>query len=181
MIEGVCIDDGNSTVLVPGKKYFLFPNEKESVYVSNFPNKGAHMGCFQMLLFKEVEEMQEPEQVDLKLDKSKVYKANLVYKKNGITELKEYYLRLFPLHDHPYELANLKKNCYFYDRYTNGELDGFRGCFPLHWFADFTEVEEQQEEVIHNDEPVEVAEKALEELAMEYTVVEQLSLFGEDF
>lgn len=169
MLKGVCIDDGNSTVLVPGKSYYLFPSGNENVYVSNFPNKGAHMGSFLMMMFKEVEEEKtEPKKLDCQIDRSKVYKAKLVQ-----DESKEYYLRLFPLCDHPYEIANLEKNCYFYDRYTNGEFNGFKGCLPLDRFADFEEVEQQQEE-IHNDEPV---GKSLEELVMEYTVVEQLSLF----
>ncbi|ECD6517337.1 hypothetical protein E2329_23020 [Salmonella enterica subsp. enterica] len=181
MLKGVCIDDGNSTVLKPGETYFLFPNGNEHAYVSKFPNKAAHKGCFQMMLFKEVaatDETEEPKNLDYQLDRSKVYKAKLVQKKSySDTELKEYYVRLFPLSNHPYELANLKENCYFYDRYNNGEFDGFRGCFPLEWFADFEEVELQQEEIIHNEEPVELEEKTLEELAMEYTVVEQLSIF----
>ncbi|MEC1744145.1 hypothetical protein [Schinkia azotoformans] len=46
MLQGTCIDTGQTTVLEKGKSYFLFPNGPIHFYVSKFPNRDSHRGCF---------------------------------------------------------------------------------------------------------------------------------------
>jgi hypothetical protein len=136
MLKGICIDPGQTVVLEKGKSYFLFPNGTKHYYVSDFNNKNAHKGCFQALYFqiaKEEERLAEPVAKSVSLDPDKVYKAKLIWRKPGykFIELKEYFVKLSKTHCDFYNDINLKK--YF-------------GCFPLHWFANFEEA--QQEETV---------------------------------
>lgn len=53
--------------------------------------------------------------------------------KYEIVERKEYYLRQH------------KNSYYFYDDFLDGQLIGFRGCFPKEWFLDVEEVGQYME------------------------------------
>lgn len=119
MLEGICIDTENTVVLTEGERYYLFPNGSEHYYVSKFPNKGAHTGCFQAKHFKLISKTE--------LDREKVYIAYM-YRKEGYPglELIEYYIK--PKRTH----CNI-----YYDK----ALTQFKGCFPLEWFTNFEEVE----------------------------------------
>lgn len=63
MLKGVCKDPGNSNVLVKGTTYYLFPAGTTHYYVSKFPNKNAHRGCFIKTLFDLISGYVEPEDV----------------------------------------------------------------------------------------------------------------------
>lgn len=114
--------------------YYLFPNGPDYYYVSRFPNERAHTGCYERHLFKTFIETEgvekEPEQKAIKLDKEKMYSARLIWRREGYssTELKTYYIK--PLNTH----------CYFYE---DAKLTKFIGCFPMHWFDEFSEVDEK--------------------------------------
>jgi hypothetical protein len=130
MLQGVCIDSGQTT-LEKGKRYFLFPNGLKHFYVSNFPNQNAHKGCFQAIYFQVIVKEdwpQEPEMVPVDLDPEKIYKANLIWRTPGYTTalFKEYFLK--PMKTH---------TIFFRD----SECKDLGGCFPLHWFEDFKEVD----------------------------------------
>jgi hypothetical protein len=108
MLEGVCIDTGQTVVLEKGKSYFLFPNGTKHYYVSKFPNQNGHKGCFQAIYFqiiKKEEWPQEPERLSIILDQEKVYKANLIWRRIGYksTELREYYVRPKATHGYFYQ------------------------------------------------------------------------------
>jgi hypothetical protein len=84
LLQGICVDTGETTVLEKGKKYFLFPGGSNNYYVSKFPNANAHTGCFRKSLFQIVQEDEWPPEPPANsipvLDNSKVYKAKLVRK-----------------------------------------------------------------------------------------------------
>lgn len=129
MLQGVCVDPGQSAVLEPGKRYYLFPDGSHHFYVSKFPNQDAHMGCFQTLHFQIVEKEewpQEPAELPIGLDPKKIYRAQLIWRKPGykFVELRDYYIRPKKTHVDFYKDISLKECC---------------GCFPLHWFTDFEE------------------------------------------
>jgi hypothetical protein len=143
MLKGVCIDPGQTALLEKGKSYFLFPNGTMHYYVSKFPNRNAHKGCFQSKYFQLIENEawpQEPELLSIILDPEKLYKAKLIWRKPGYksTELKEYYILPKTTHGYFYKDSKLKECC---------------GCFPLYWFADFIEVdlEESEPEIVDFD------------------------------
>lgn len=126
------MDTGETTVLEKGKKYFLFPGGSNNYYVSKFPNANAHTGCFHKSLFQIVQEDEWPpepvaDNVPV-LDSSKIYEAKLIWRTRGYrdTKLGTYYLR--PARTHAY---------FYYDK----QLKRFGGCFPLHWFEGFREVD----------------------------------------
>ena len=179
MLQGICVDTAHTTVLVEGQTYFLFPNGPKLFYVSVFPNKNAHKGCYQSSCFEIVEIPKEEWEAEPKgprlvsdYDKEKVYKAQLLWRQSGYkgTELKEYFIRLKVEYPEGKLKINLVGSCYFYDRYENGKYEGFRGCFPLHWFGELEEVvqKERQHEVRFREIVVS------ESIVNEY---EQLSLF----
>ncbi len=169
MMQGICINQGQTSVLEKGKSYFLFPNGTQHYYVSNFPNQNAHKGCFQMKYFQLVQKEEwpaEPEMKDLSLDREKVYKANLVWRKPGYkcVQLKDYYVQPKNTHGNFYKDSNLKK---------------FGGCFPLHWFTDFTEVDPDANEPDIFDFVIDSEETGLLLAAIEPETINyvQLSLF----
>jgi hypothetical protein len=232
LLQGVCVDTGETTVLEKGKKYFLFPSGSNNYYVSKFPNANAHTGCFRKSLFQIVQEKESLQKRDKvyrvykggsyvealiediqddhyvvvdqtntkkgrksfipvslaseslvkdrevaerlaeqykqesekewrewisngmkrvneeaiyewppeppvdnvpALDSSKIYAAKLVWRKRGYAfiQLGTYYLQ--PARTHAY---------LFRDR----QLEKCIGCFPLHWFAEFREVDEEEDE-----------------------------------
>ncbi|MFF2449342.1 hypothetical protein ACFVSW_20070 [Neobacillus sp. NPDC058068] len=169
MQEGVCIDPGHSAVLQKGTSYYLFPNGTQHFYVSKFPNWNAHKGCFQAKYFQIIEKElwpEEPEVRSFSLDPEKVYKANLIWRKQGYKsiELKEYFVRPRETHGRFYQ---------------DGSLKVHRGSFPLHWFTDFLTVDfvenvtETTDFVIEFDE----SEQFLIESEPLIANYEQLSLF----
>jgi hypothetical protein len=130
MIRGTCIETEGTDVLVKARQYFLFPNGPTYFYVSNFPREGAHKGCFKSSLFLINSKEQwppEPPVKHIELDKEKVYKALLVWRKEGYkgTELREYYVKPGETHGYLYKDSDFQK---------------LKGCFPLHWFDRFEEV-----------------------------------------
>lgn len=158
MLQGIYKGEGNSEVLLEGKKYYLFPIGEGSCYVSRFPNENAHTGCYQLSYFEIVEEQSFPE-----LDREKHYIAELTYvrpKQYPGTKFKQYYLQ------------PRKTHAFFWE---DPHLTQFRGCFPLDWFSDFKEfepipAEEIIEEIIVEPEPIVESPEAIRES-------EQLSLF----
>lgn len=140
MLQGICVDPGQSVVLEKGKNYFLFPHGPKHFYVSKFPSKESHRGCFSSEYFQLVEKEEWPQEPDVKvisLDPDKVYKARLIWRKKGYQDkqLGIYFIK--PFKDHGYF-------------YRDSELKKCGGCFPLHWFTDFVEVdvEEREPEII---------------------------------
>jgi hypothetical protein len=167
MFEGVCIDTGQTTVLEKGRKYYLFPNGSHHYYVSIFQNPHTHKGCFESSLFQimnEEEWPQEPEVKMIHLDKEKIYKASLAWRKPGhqSVPLKKYFVRAKNTHGYFYEDPNLE-TC--------------RGCFPLHWFSEFVEADQEVEEQLLQEEESFIGEEIVmmeEPIRFQY---EQLSLF----
>jgi hypothetical protein len=166
LLQGVCVDTGETTVLEKGKKYFLFPGGPDHYYVSRFPKANAHTGCFHKSLFQIVQEDEWPPEPSTDnvpvLDSSKIYAAKLIWRKRGYEQfpLSMYYLRLSKTHAYVYRDKQLEK-CI--------------GCFPLHWFAEFREVYEEESEaneVIFETEALECEIK--EETPKNF---EQMSIF----
>jgi hypothetical protein len=137
VLQGVCTDTGSTTVLEKGKKYFLFPNGSGHYYVSKLTQACSHIGCFHKSLFELVQEDEWPPEPSTDnvpvLDSFKVYKAKLIWRKRGYKHvaLGMYYLQ--PAGTHAY---------FYYDK----ELKRLGGCFPLHWFEDFREVNAEENE-----------------------------------
>jgi hypothetical protein len=168
MLQGVCVDSGQSAVLQKGTSYYLFPNGVNHFYVSLFPNPNAHKGCFQKAYFQIIEKElwpEEPEVIPVGLDPEQIYKAQLTWRKPGYksVELKDYYIR------------PKKTHCYLYQ---DSRLEDCRGCFPLHWFTNFEPyfheiVLENIDFVIETDE----IEPIMAENVPIFNKYEQLSLF----
>lgn len=53
---GVCTESGATLTLIPGQKYYLFPNGPNHFYVSKFNSKDAHFGCYRSNYFEIAEE-----------------------------------------------------------------------------------------------------------------------------
>lgn len=133
-MQGICIDDSPSSNLKMGETYFLFPHGSNHVYASRFNRKGSHFGAYEKRLF---EVIQEPIKQDWplepqgpkampELDRSKVYKAELIWRK------KEYEGKKLGT----YYIKPRKTNCWFY---IDLKLEIAGGCFPIHWFDNFRE------------------------------------------
>jgi hypothetical protein len=96
------------------------------------------------------------------LGSSKIYAAKLVWRKRGYqqVELGTYYLQ--PKKTHAYV-------------YRDKQLNKCIGCFPLHWFAEFREVDEEETEtnevVFETEEP---ERETKEEMPENF---EQMSIF----
>jgi hypothetical protein len=165
ILKGVCIDIGNSAVLQKGESYYLFPHGDKHYYVSIFPNKNAHKGCFHAELFQLARENdwpEEPEEIVPELDREKVYEAQLVWRSPGYKskELRKYYLK--PKRTHGYF-------------YLDKDLNECCGCFPLHWFRDINELEDiTEKDVCEIDNFEEEVMHFVEDVINGY---EQLSLF----
>jgi hypothetical protein len=166
LLQGICVDASLTMVLEEGRKYFLFPGGSDHYYVSRFPNANAHTGCFHKSLFQIVQEDEwppepSPDNVPA-LDSSKIYAAKLVWRKRGYQQVKlgTYYLQTARTHAYVYRDKQLKK---------------FIGCFPLHWFEDFRDVDEAETEtnevVFETEEP---EHETKEEMPKNY---EQMSIF----
>lgn len=171
MLQGVCVDASLTMVLEKGKKYFLFPSGPDHYYVSKLPKANAHTGCFHKSLFQIVQEDEWPPEPPVGnvpvLDSSKIYAAKLIWRKRGYQQVKlgTYYLQ--PARTHAYV-------------YRDKQLEKCVGCFPLHWFAEFREVDadETNEVVFETNEVVfeteEPEHETKEEMPENY---EQMSIF----
>lgn len=165
MLQGVCVDTGQTAVLTKGESYFLFPNGDKHYYVSRFPNQGAHKGCFQARYFQVVD---EEEIVMPEVDRNQVYIAHM-FRKKGYPklELKEYFIE------------PRKTHC---DIYHDHALTEFKGRFPLEWFTDFEEITPEiiksvsnVEEIVFESEENDLFSVKSEPESVHY---EQLSLFN---
>jgi hypothetical protein len=155
MLRGICTDLGQTAVLKLGKSYYLFPNGTKHYYVSNFPSRDAHKGCFQVKYFQIIEKdtrSSEPEMREFQLDHGKLYKAELIWRKPGYktVELKEYFIRPLTTHGDFYHDINFSK---------------LGGCFPLHWFTNFVEV--QQGTAVHEISDFDIKPSEIEPIFFE--------------
>jgi hypothetical protein len=173
LLQGVCVDTGETTVLEKGKKYFLFPGGSNNYYVSKFPNANAHTGCFCKSLFQIVQEDEWPPEPPVgnvpELDSSKIYVAKLIWRKRGYEQVKlgTYYLQ--PARTHAYV-------------YCDKQLNKCVGCFPLHWFEGFKEItadENETNEVVFetNEAIVETEVPEHETKEEKHETFEQMNIF----
>jgi hypothetical protein len=163
LLQGICVDTGATTVLEKGKKYFLFSNGPNHYYVSKFPRESSHCGCFHKALFELVQEDEWPPEPSADtvpvLDSSKIYEARLIWRRAGYKQVKlgTYYLQPLKTHAH-----------FYYDK----QLKKFGGCFPLHWFEGFKEINADENEI---DEAVlETDEVVFETEALECETKEEI-------
>jgi hypothetical protein len=165
-LQGVCVDASLTMVLEKGKKYFLFPSGPDHYYVSKLPKANAHTGCFHKSLFQIVQEDEWPPEPSADnvpvLDSSKIYAAKLIWRKRGYEQfpLATYYLR--PSRTHAYV---------FRDR----QLEKCIGCFPLHWFAEFREMNADEDEINEVVLETKTLEREIEEEKPE--MFEQMNIF----
>ncbi|MGG6437396.1 hypothetical protein ABET52_06070 [Saccharococcus caldoxylosilyticus] len=166
LLQGVCVDASLTMVLEEGRKYFLFPGGPDHYYVSRFPKANAHTGCFHKSLFQIVQEDEWPPEPPVDsipaLDSSKIYAAKLVWRKRGYEQVKlgTYYLQPAGTHAYVYRDKQLKK-CV--------------GCFPLHWFTEFREVNEEENET--NEAVFETEAPRREAEEEKYETFEQMTIF----
>jgi hypothetical protein len=166
MLQGICVDASLTMVLEKGRKYFLFPGDPDHYYVSRFPKANAHTGCFHKSLFQIVQEEEwppEPAAYNVPvLDSSKIYEAKLVWRKRGYqqVELGMYYLQ--PKKTHAYV-------------YRDKQLEKCVGCFPLHWFVEFREVDADEDEINEVVLETKTLEREIEEEKPE--MFEQMNIF----
>jgi hypothetical protein len=166
LLQGICVDTGASTVLEKGKKYFLFSNGPDHYYVSKLPKANSHQGCFHKSLFELVQEDEWPPEPAVDnvpvLDSSKIYVAKLIWRKRGYKHiaLGTYYLQ--PLRTHAYV-------------YRDKQLEKCVGCFPLHWFEGFREVDADENET--NEVIVETEAPERETKEEKHEIFEQMSIF----
>lgn len=59
MLQGICIDSTQTTMLTADMIYFLFPAGPSHFYVSEFPKKSSHRGCFITSRFKVIKDSQQ--------------------------------------------------------------------------------------------------------------------------
>ncbi|MFI8709847.1 hypothetical protein ACIGHG_22975 [Bacillus sp. NPDC077411] len=142
-IKAKCIGANYSPVLQQGEEYFVFPAKQNFYYVSRFNNINAHFGCYPKERFQLIEKdvwSSEPNVQIPDLDQDTFYRAQLIWRAKGY--------RNKPLKD--YVIQPKKTHCFFWHDRKRRQ---FCGCFPLHWFANFepiVEQQKQQEEVKEN-------------------------------
>lgn len=141
-LQGICIQETNSSNLKKDEKYYLFPHGQGAYFVSRFPTEGSHFGAYQKHYFEIVKdqdnwplEPMKPNNLPV-LQERKVYKADLIWRKEGYAHgspLGTYFLTATT---GCYQCAT---DCNFY---VDAELKQFKGRFPLHWFKDIQEYDE---------------------------------------
>ncbi|WMW48077.1 hypothetical protein RFN66_03545 [Bacillus paralicheniformis] len=132
-LKGTCLTSEFST-LVEGENYFLFPLGETHYYVSIFDSINSHRGAYQKEHFRVLSEEYPPEPPKgdyAYLDRSKVYQAELIWRTKG-------YASSAPLGT--YFIEPRCTHCAFF---KDIELKQCEGIFPLHWFANFKEAEQQ--------------------------------------
>lgn len=158
-MQGICVEASNTTNLVVGETYYLFPHGGSAYYVSRFLIEGSHFGAYQKRYFeivretvhenneiaqesnKLVHEINKVENVAIELQPNKVYRARLYRNPKGYNrQFGIYYVTsTAPPYYHP-------ENCIFY---KDPGLTQLCGRFRVEWFTDFEEVTEQtQKEII---------------------------------
>mgnify|MGYP005829165833 CR=1 FL=1 len=154
MLQGICIRADSADVLLQGESYYLFPNGPNHFYVSNFPNHGAHKGCYHAERF-------HVKHNEIELHKYKLYSAELIYTElgYGTKRFQRYFIR------------PSKTHCYFY---KDAEQKKLMGCYPKGWFTNFEVVKAFKEEELADFTELE----DLDDLS-ESESFEQLSLFEE--
>lgn len=70
MLQLECVDASNTRGLTVGKEYYGFPINKSAAYISRFPRKSSHTGCFQLSRFRVLKEIRLDEHVQ-EIPKSK--------------------------------------------------------------------------------------------------------------
>lgn len=153
VMKGVCIDADTSTELKLDQEYHLFPAKPNHFYVSRFDNKGANFGCYQADRFKvtvEEEWPQEPNDDTPLLDPDTFYHAELIWRQQGYKDkpLKRYVVQ------------PKKTHCMFWH---DEERKKPGGCFPLHWFAGFVPIDEEQRQL--EEQPIALLERVDGQLA----------------
>lgn len=100
----------------------------------------------------------KPEKQHTHLDSNKSYRAKLIWRKEGYSNvpLKHYFITPNDTH------------CFFYDDIDKTQC---RGCFPLQWFSDFSE--------INRGKVTYMIEETNHEEPLDLFTWEQLSLFKE--
>lgn len=83
------------------------------------------------------------------LDNSKGYNTKLVWRKRGYKHVALGMDDLQPKKTHAY---------FYYDK----ELKRLGGCFPLHWFTEFREVDADEKGQIYNDPPYKTFKRILD-------------------
>ncbi|MFL0364640.1 hypothetical protein ACH0BF_16675 [Pseudobacillus sp. 179-B 2D1 NHS] len=158
MLKGKCIDPELASEFP--EVVYLFPNGPLNFYVSRFPNKYAHMGCFQADKFQPVEVWPpEPDASNLPpLEPGKMYSAQFIWKPEKQYTLLTFKERYFIIPE-----ANQKNAIFYKDPYKKQ----LGGCFPLHWFDNFQLIEEKASEESFETELIDE----------EKTQFEQISLF----
>lgn len=141
-MQGICIQATNSSNLKKGEKYYLFPHGRTAYFVSRFPTEGSHFGAYQKHYFEVLENQDnwppEPKQPSSQpiLQEGKVYKAELIWRKeayaNGVP-LGTYFLTATT------GCYKCTTDCNFY---FDVSLKQLKGRFPLHWFKDIQEYDE---------------------------------------
>lgn len=139
-LQGICIQETNSSNLKKNEKYYLFPHGQGAYFVSRFPTEGSHFGAYQRGYFKIVKEQanwppepNKPSNLPVLQDR-KIYKAELIWRKEGYhTTLGTYFLTATT------GCYRCSTDCNFY---LDAALTQFKGRYPLHWFKDIQEYDE---------------------------------------
>lgn len=142
-MQGICIQETNSSNLKKDETYYLYPHGGNAYYASRFPREGSHFGAYQKHYFEIVEDHNEwpPEPIKPSnlpiLQTGTVYKAELIWRRQGYadsTPLGTYFIAAI---DNCYACVT---DCYFY---LDAALNQPKGRFPLHWFKNIQEYDEK--------------------------------------
>ena len=151
-MKSVCFDTGDTTTLVQGREYYLFPNGATHAFVSKFNNSSSHFGCYRQSLFEKVSEdtpelPPEPPELDWELEPEQVYKAYLTWvKMPGAKHMIDqiYYIRKHPRHRHQVSV------------FKDPECNNLRAILSSHYFIDYELIESDGigliEEIMDNEE-----------------------------
>jgi hypothetical protein len=151
-----------------GKSIFSSQTVPIIITFQSLPKASSHQVCFHKSLFELVQEDEWPPEPSADsvsaLDSSKVYKARLVWRKRGYEQIKlgTYYLQ------------PSGGTCVFLMRQAAKKVGWL--CFPLHWFAEFREVDTVQNETDEIVLETEALECETKEEAHE--IFEQMCIFN---
>ena len=138
----VCINAADTTTLVKGKQYYVFPNGSNHAYVSKFDNPSAHFGCYRQSLFEEVSEdapvrPPEPRHLDWELEPNQVYQALMGRTdKDGFWHLEG---QMFYVRQHEKYSGQVRI-------YRDPQCTKYKGQFMTHWFTDFEAIEVEKDQ-----------------------------------
>ncbi|OES45253.1 hypothetical protein [Domibacillus iocasae] len=169
MLQGACVDP---EIFPASETFFLFPAGTDYVYASRFPQKSAHIGCYEKKNFhiKEVNETPEwqpepPKRADA-IECQVIYSAKLIW-------CWEHSKKMI---DQTYFVIARGSGSHV-DVYANVDLTNMRGCFPIHWFENFGLVDQETE--IEKIETVsdQVVKEDIFDVPEEPALFEQMKLF----